>query len=70
MNINVREAEVNNIVRRLTEVISLELSNSIHTCITCDNFNEKTEICKLAGVRPPAKVIVNGCSSYEGVVPF
>lgn len=41
-------------------------------CLNCTNFNLKTEICKLANQRPPAKVIVYGCPSHDdvGVIPF
>jgi hypothetical protein len=70
MNISERELATNDIIRRLTEVIRVELNSSIRTCITCDNFTEKTEVCELAKCRPPARVIANGCSSYEEVVPF
>ena len=42
------------------------------SCINCLHFNEKEEICKLYKARPPARVIVFGCSSYADVdeVPF
>ena len=42
------------------------------SCMSCKNFTEATELCKLANARPPAKVIAFGCSSYEDKmeVPF
>lgn len=42
------------------------------SCINCKNFNEPDEICILYSKRPPAKVIVFGCSSYDdiGDIPF
>lgn len=42
------------------------------SCINCKNFNEPDELCILFKARPPAKVIVFGCSSYDdiGDVPF
>lgn len=35
------------------------------TCLTCQQFNEGTEICAKWNARPPAKVIVAGCESHE-----
>lgn len=34
-------------------------------CLTCMAFNEKDEICKTYARRPPARVIVFGCPSYD-----
>lgn len=34
------------------------------TCVRCINFDEKVEICRLAKVRPPAKVIAYGCPEF------
>lgn len=39
-------------------------------CITCANFNLTTEICAPCGKRPPASVIVEGCSQYQNIIPF
>ena len=39
-------------------------------CITCDYFKETEELCKRYDVRPPARVIALGCSSYEPEIPF
>lgn len=45
--------------------------NHIYTsCINCQNFNEKMEICKLANQRPPARIIVFGCSEWDGGIPY
>jgi hypothetical protein len=35
------------------------------SCLSCEHFTEVTEVCALAGARPPAKVIVNACPSYK-----
>lgn len=42
------------------------------SCLSCCNFREATEICKLANQRPPAKIIVFGCNSYcdKDEIPF
>ena len=42
----------------------------IENCITCNNFDEQYEICKLVNVRPPARVIAFGCDSYDDKIPF
>ena len=55
---------------QLAEAVGKELKIVKTNCTTCEHFTESTEICKLAGVRPPAKVIVVGCSSYVEEVPF
>lgn len=42
------------------------------SCINCENFDEKNELCKLAKQRPPARVIVFGCPKWEDKdeIPF
>ena len=58
-------------------------SDIFQTCVTCSHFeatelttldeygNTTREICKLAGLRPPAKVIADGCKKYDdGEIPF
>lgn len=42
------------------------------TCLTCKNWNEQGELCKLYNQRPPAKVIVLACDSWEddNEIPF
>lgn len=42
------------------------------SCLTCEYFNEKAELCKLANQRPPARVIVFGCPKWVDVkeIPF
>lgn len=45
----------------------------IQSCISCDHFRENYgELCELAKVRPPARVIVFGCEKYadDQDVPF
>lgn len=39
-------------------------------CLTCANFDHATEICAPCGKRPPASVIVEGCSQYQNIIPF
>lgn len=40
------------------------------SCITCDKFDEKEELCTLFKTKPPAKVIVYGCEKWEDKIPF
>jgi len=41
------------------------------TCVNCQRFDERLEICKLASKRPPARVIAFGCDSFDpDDVPF
>lgn len=42
------------------------------SCISCSNFIEQTEICKLANQRPPARIITFGCNKYNDnqEIPF
>lgn len=42
------------------------------SCLNCDNFNEKDELCKLYNKRPPARVIAYGCPLWKDAyeIPF
>lgn len=40
------------------------------SCLGCQHFILKEEICQIANQRPPAKVIVTGCQSHEETAPF
>ena len=42
------------------------------SCINCKNFNEPDELCILYKMKPPVRVLVFGCDSYEDVgdIPF
>lgn len=44
----------------------------LQSCLNCNRFNEKTEICKLANQRPPARVIAYGCPKWDDKdqIPF
>lgn len=45
---------------------SLNPRDLVATCLTCKNFDEKTEACSAAnGQRPPARVIAFGCPAYH-----
>lgn len=57
---------------RLTQAIlkAMEQEGVGRSCLGCNHFKEETEVCKLAGKRPPARVIVTGCPSWEELLPF
>lgn len=55
-------------VERLTH--KLHGAGLIHSCLTCDNFDEKAELCELYKQRPPARVIAFGCPSWQNEIPF
>jgi len=42
-----------------------------HTCLACLHFNEAMEVCTYYRdpIRPPARVIVEGCPAWDGT-PF
>lgn len=42
---------------------------AVSCCLTCGYFDEETEVCKEAGQRPPARVIVFGCPKWDDI-PF
>lgn len=56
------------LVEQISELV--DRARIYQTCLTCTNFDEATEICSLAKVRPPARVIAQGCSAYNEVPPF
>lgn len=40
------------------------------SCVTCENFDPKNEVCKMVNQRPPAHVVAFGCEQYEQEIPF
>lgn len=59
-----------NVADFLKPVIVDALERATKSCLTCDNFNEPNETCRLNGLRPPARVIAFGCECYEDEIPF
>lgn len=69
-------------MKTLRQEAAIELNSAINgimirldpfrSCLTCINFDEPSEICKLYKQRPPARIIVNGCPSFDDIseVPF
>lgn len=58
----------NELQKRLLGVI--EAARFEHTCLGCEHFAESSEVCAVYKQRPPARVIVQGCSAFEPIVPF
>ncbi len=53
--------------------LAYDPANLVKSCLSCDHFNEQTEICKLVNKRPPAKVIAFACEKYDNIdddIPF
>lgn len=45
----------------------------MQSCLSCRHFDETNEVCRKAnGLRPPARVIANGCPQYDDMrdIPF
>lgn len=42
------------------------------SCLNCEHFKEKEELCKLANARPPARVIAYSCERWNDYdeIPF
>ena len=48
----------------------IETARLYRSCLTCQHFDEPTEVCGLASGRPPARVIAMGCPKYLQEPPF
>lgn len=46
------------------------LDRRTKTCVNCLHFQQDVEICSLAQVRPPAKIIAAGCEKHDEDIPF
>jgi hypothetical protein len=61
-----REALANHVREKIRTAINEVLANQIiiSSCISCINFDEPSEICKVFKQRPPARIIAHGCPEY------
>jgi len=46
------------------------LEKATKSCVTCDNFDQAGEKCKLNNLRPPARIIAFGCECFQDDIPF
>lgn len=62
----IRDGLANELRNRLRDTMNEVLANSLPTssCLSCVQFDEPNEICKLYKRRPPARVIAHGCPAY------
>ncbi len=63
------DSDIAKALDKLAESVVSGIVGDRRTCLSCEHFNEKNELCSLAGARPPARVIVFGCPSFE-FIPF
>jgi len=51
--------------------IELEHNSLYQSCLSCEHFQEKSELCLLVKKRPPVRVLVYGCEKWlERDIPF
>lgn len=62
--------ELDRLVENIKYAVKVELSKLAHNCPTCTHFDGRVEQCILAGKRPPAKIIAEGCNKFEYDIPF
>lgn len=65
--------ELTSMIRNAINIATMLPEEVVKSCITCDWFEESSELCKKANARPPARVIAFGCESYDNVqddIPF
>jgi len=66
--------EPNHLKSEASDLLHRELVNNfiVKSCLNCLGFDQKVEVCLfyVGSPRPPAPVIVFGCSSWELDIPF
>lgn len=53
-----------------TLVHQLDKLGALKSCINCEHFQERQELCLLVDKRPPARTIARGCEKHEYGIPF
>jgi hypothetical protein len=64
-----RETAIKDIAEELGRVMRRHLDEGTKCCINCEHWRA-TELCVLAGKRPPAHIIAFGCEQYQDNIPF
>lgn len=59
-----KEKHLKALFARLADMVARD-AGFARTCLSCHHFCESTEVCQLYAKRPPARVIVNSCPSWE-----
>ena len=65
-----RQAAIIEMAKELAAELEPLVARATRTCINCEHFDEKPELCRLAGQRPPARVIATGCEKHLDQIPF
>lgn len=56
--------------KECARLIRTELERASKTCVRCEHFDEKFELCRLNNLRPPARIIAEGCECFTEEIPF
>lgn len=40
------------------------------SCLNCEEWDKKQELCGLFKAKPPLEVVVHGCPQWYGEIPF
>lgn len=67
------DCAVKNILKSAVDLARMTSGEFHKTCITCDKFNEKEEVCMKFKMKPPARVIAFACAEYDNInddIPF
>lgn len=69
-----RDEAINRVREQLRQSFTHIIADNmpVETCLTCTEFDEPNEICRLYKARPPARIIALGCPSYfdHDEIPF
>lgn len=67
-----RADAVTELTTKLAAMFQTHIDNATKTCLNCEHFFEKDELCRFNGInqRPPARVIVTGCPAHQDEIPF
>jgi hypothetical protein len=65
-----KQTAVMHLAKELAKEMELVLMRYTRTCINCEHFELKTELCRLAAKRPTATIIATGCEQHEEAIPF
>ena len=49
------------------------IDNLTRTCLNCLNWEQQSDeiyICKKFNLKPPPRIIINGCEEHSDIIPF